>query len=139
MKKSPRPKALWTRVAGSVPITAPAKEPQPRKLRKPIQKRTPKRSKEDRQYTENVLQWWNAKFRDGAKCPVTNFKLAPWNIQCHHIYGRRGKLLNWQPGWLAVSCIGHRWIHDHPDEARKRGWLAPVGQWNNQKLMEENK
>lgn len=26
--------------------------------------------------------------------------------------------------WLAVSAEGHRWIHDHPDEARAHGWLC---------------
>lgn len=51
-------------------------------------------------------------------------------LSTHHVFGRSNELLHWQPGWLATSQFGHRWIHDHPDEARAKGWLAPAGLWN---------
>lgn len=155
MKKSTKPKSLWTRVAGAVPVPAPAKKqvdwkkalnypkinwgkyPNPRPLRKRIPRRTPKRSAQERRYTKTVLEWFHATMRRGATCPVTGDKLTPFNIQCHHIYGRRGPLLNWQPGWLAVSAKGHEWIHKNISEARRCRWYAPAGMWENKKVMEE--
>jgi hypothetical protein len=32
---------------------------------------------------------------------------------------------------MGVSKEGHRWIHSNIEEARKRGWYAPKGLWNN--------
>src|SRR5438034_2593969 len=52
-------------------------------------------------------------------------------IDCHHAYGRVGKLLLWEPGFRSVSFAGHRWIEEHPIEARRRGLLGPKGTWNN--------
>ena len=51
-------------------------------------------------------------------------------IQTHHVFGRLGHLLNWQPGWMAVSQQGHSWIDANREAARLRGWLAPKGLWN---------
>jgi hypothetical protein len=50
--------------------------------------------------------------------------------EVHHVYGRRGRLLRWQPGWKAVSKQGHRWVHEHVAEAVARGWIGPPGTWN---------
>lgn len=44
--------------------------------------------------------------------------------EVHHVDGREGSLLNNEATWLAVSRAGHTWIHEHPNEARKRGWLV---------------
>lgn len=54
--------------------------------------------------------------------------------QIHHIRGRLGPLLLDERYWLAVSWEGHRWIHDNPAIARKRGWIAGQGQWNNNEI-----
>jgi len=64
-------------------------------------------------------------------CPVA---LAVWKrkvpvAEVHHTRGRIGTLLNDERYWLAVSRIGHRWIHEHPQAARERGWLAERGSW----------
>ena len=42
----------------------------------------------------------------------------------HHRLGRIGPLLTNERHWLAVSRESHRWIHDHPAQARARGWLG---------------
>jgi hypothetical protein len=49
----------------------------------------------------------------------------------HHLYGRVGWLLNAVEHWRAVCLTHHRFIHDHPDQAREKGMLAPRGQWLN--------
>lgn len=43
--------------------------------------------------------------------------------QIHHLAGRIGKNFLDQSTWLAVSGPGHDWIHNHPLEARKKGWI----------------
>lgn len=41
----------------------------------------------------------------------------------HHMSGRRGKFLNYIPYWLAVSDLGHKWIHDNPEKAYELRFL----------------
>lgn len=52
------------------------------------------------------------------------------STQVHHTRGRAGALLTDERFWLAVSAVGHDWIHSHPNEARKLGLLCQKGQWN---------
>ncbi len=54
--------------------------------------------------------------------------------QVHHKFGRRGKLLLDERHWLAVSNEGHDKIHKKPEWARARGYLAPLGQWQNTRI-----
>ena len=68
--------------------------------------------------------------------PWTGNRRSDKITETHHKYGRAGKLLNWQGGWLGVSKFGHRAIHAHIAEARKHGWICEKGLWNNQKLAE---
>lgn len=61
----------------------------------------------------------------GKPCPVAREikgEFEPIN-QTHHIKGRAGDLLFDTQFFLAVSQFGQDWIHAHPSEARKRGWL----------------
>lgn len=67
-------------------------------------------------------------FLVGKVCPVTGQPAS----QIHHVFGRLGRLLLWQPGWIGVSAYGHDLIHRHPEIARERGWLAEKGNWNRQ-------
>jgi hypothetical protein len=65
--------------------------------------------------------------RDGRKyghpiCATLN--------EVHHIRGRLGGLLIDKRGWLALSKIGHRWVHSNIEEARRRGWICKKGEWN---------
>ena len=43
--------------------------------------------------------------------------------EIHHKKGRRGKLLNYVPYWLAISRKGHEWVHANPEKAYKLGFL----------------
>lgn len=53
-------------------------------------------------------------------------------LEVHHTRGRRGALLTDTRHWLAVCRKCHTWIHNNPDEARNRGWLAKRGDWGRQ-------
>ena len=55
--------------------------------------------------------------------------------EVHHSRGRSGRLLCDVRFWLPVSFSGHRWIHDHPAEARRHGWIGEVGTWNSQPVQ----
>jgi hypothetical protein len=46
----------------------------------------------------------------------------------HHVRGR-SFLLNEQQWWKAVCRSHHHQIHDHPEQARAVGFLAPKGKW----------
>ena len=92
-----------------------------------------------------------AAVKAGAICPVVEAikelregSRYGWPIcdrinEVHHKFGRMGDLLRWQPGWLLVSKAGHRWIHSNIAEARRRGWIAPHGKWNDQNVTKETK
>ena len=51
-------------------------------------------------------------------------------VHRHHVVGRSGPQKDDPKNWRAVCFQCHRWIHDHPAEARKRGLLAEKGKWN---------
>jgi hypothetical protein len=68
-------------------------------------------------------------FAEGGSAQVT---------EVHHRFGRVGRLLLWIPGWLAVSSGGHAVIHQWPAFARKMGWLAPEGAWNDYARAQKN-
>jgi hypothetical protein len=48
---------------------------------------------------------------------------APRSTEVHHTAGRIGKNYLNQSTWMAVCRENHRWIHDHPSEARAKGYL----------------
>ena len=58
-------------------------------------------------------------------CPVAKliFNEVLLCTEVHHKAGRKGKLLNYVPYWLAVSRKGHNWIHDNPKEAYQLEFL----------------
>jgi hypothetical protein len=94
--------------------------------------RTPKRAKEERIYRIQVKAWLIGKWCKG--CEVLFEKITP-ATQCHHKFGRVGKLLLWQAGWVPVCADCHEWIGSNPMDARCLGLLCEVGQWNNQSLV----
>ena len=56
---------------------------------------------------------------ENQTCPVTRVP----STEIHHTNGRENDRLNDTDFWIAVSRDGHNWIHAHPIEARKKGWL----------------
>jgi hypothetical protein len=88
--------------------------------------------------------------KNGMRCPVVaavpelrdGFKyghpVSDKINEVHHRYGRAGRLLLWELGWLLVSKQGHRWVHQNPDRARELGFLCPVGCWNDFKRAMEH-
>ena len=90
------------------------KKSAPKLKRSPIRKVSEKRQKQNKEYLNKRKE-----FLIGKVCPVTNKPAT----EIHHMNGRNGKRLNDESEWLAVTRSGHRWIHEHPKEAREKGWL----------------
>ena len=84
------------------------------------------RAIEKRTYRVRVKAWLK-----GKKCVMCGTRVA---TECHHSHGRRGKLLLYEPFWLAVCQMCHAWVHENPDGARERGMICRPGQWNDQRL-----
>ncbi len=125
-RKTPRPKALWTRIW---PDTV---------------ERTSKQhtAVERTAYRKEARAFVKAAIARGETCPVVaaipelrdgtryGHPISGRLNEVHHTHGRTGKLLRHQQWWMAVSKAGHRWIHAHIAEARKHGWICQPGQWN---------
>ena len=111
------------------------------------QPKAKKRAGGRRQYVNQEYKLQAAAFvawyrKTGIECPVVstieelrNGMAYGWPISSkitvtHHVRGRAGSLLTDQRYWLACSRFGHRWIHSHIAEARKRGWICEKGLWN---------
>ena len=90
--------------------------------RTPLRRVSKKRAKEMRTYSAMRKTFL-------AAHPVCVVAEALWGSKrrttdIHHRAGRyNGNYLN-EATWLAVSREAHQWIHDHPKEARERGWLV---------------
>lgn len=121
-----KPKALWTTIPGW----------------EPKEKTTKATKQASRQYAARAKEFIHECVRRGETCPVVNaidelrqgskygHPISSRLNEVHHKRGRRGDLLCDERFWMPVSKQGHRWIHEHPAEARRRGWLCEVGQWN---------
>lgn len=96
--------------------------------RKPIAQKAIKRRSTKRASEETIYLKLNRIFlakQENSICPVM-LHLHGMRVrtdQVHHKAGRIGKLLLYTSYWLAVSEDGHTWIHDHPEEAYKIGFL----------------
>ena len=86
---------------------------------KPIAPRSPKRAKQERQYSKECRQFKE----DNPHC---NAGIAGHctgtTSEVHHIAGRIGDLLLYQPLWLPVCHACHVWIEGHPIEAKELGY-----------------
>lgn len=112
----------------------------PKKIQKPIKSNSDKRKAESYLYTKKRNIFMSKP--ENKYCPVCKAAYEGkidinqidnnWLIkankglilttECHHIAGKKGKLLTYVPLFLAVSTIGHRWIHANPKESYKLGF-----------------
>jgi hypothetical protein len=93
---------------------------------------SPKRAKLNREYEKAKRIWWAARLEiDYGSCQVTEWDEHRELRRCyraampqpHHIYGR-GKYLCDSSTFMAVCPTHHQWIHQHPKEARARGYIV---------------
>lgn len=103
-----------------------------KRSQKKIRKRSVKGARTDRVYSQR--RKWFLSMPENQKCPVALAGLLPGQrghiyphhlqtSQIHHMRGRVGMNFLDESSWIAVSALGHQWIHANVAEARKRGWI----------------
>ena len=93
------------------------KKPKEVKQRKPIKPMSKKLAKERKTYRD-LREEFLAR-PENRFCAV--YPSIP-SCQVHHKAGRIGSRLNDTSLWLAVSDVGHRFIEEHPEIAKEKGW-----------------
>lgn len=84
--------------------------------RTPIRRVSKQRAKDMKTYSQLRKQFLAAH----PFCAVYPSKRS---TDVHHMAKRGINYLKTET-WLAVSRDGHRFIHEHPDRARTKGWLV---------------
>lgn len=84
--------------------------------RTPIRRVSKKRAKQNAEYMKLRKKY----LEDHTVCQVCNEREA---TQIHHKAGRRHSLLCEVEFFLAICFECHAYIHNHPEAARKEGWL----------------
>jgi len=95
------------------------KEYKPTKSVKPIPSRSPKRQKQETQYNREAKQFKEDNPHCKAGIPG---QCTGRTTEVHHIAGRIGLMLLYQPYWLATCHECHVWIEAHPIEAKELGY-----------------
>jgi hypothetical protein len=98
-------------------------KPKENKIQAPIRQHSEKRKSESHLYSKKRKTFLLKP--ENKYCPVAShiFNQVQLCAEVHHKAGRKGKLLNYVPLWLAVCRDGHNWIHDNPKEAYQLGFL----------------
>ena len=95
------------------------KEDKPTKPRKSIAPRSPKRQKQESKYNREARPFKEDNPHCKAGIPG---KCTGMTTDVHHMAGRVGEMLLYQPYWLPVCRACHDWIEAHPIEAKELGY-----------------
>jgi len=94
-------------------------KPKPARQTKPIAQRSPKRSKQEREYLQKRKSFLLSSQLCQAKLPNICTTHA---TDVHHMQGRIGDLLTDETKFLAVCRQCHTWIEEHPAQAKELGF-----------------
>lgn len=145
MKKTTKPKALWTTLragkaqlakAAKVKATklaqkAVARRIAPMKRIAPMSERMKSRNAEYRKVRDAFLKEYPF---CGACGFIQNLNRrgAHYATEVHHLNGRAGKLITDTDKFLSVCRPAHIWIDANREKARELGLLCKRGEWNRQ-------
>lgn len=88
--------------------------------KKPLRSRSPKRSKQEAQYSKQSKPFKEAH----PVCTVSLPNICTYHTtDVHHKDGRVEDKLTDEKDWIATCRACHMWIHEHPQEARDLGYL----------------
>jgi|SRR5687768_3764114 len=106
-------KALWTK------INPPPKKKVVKRIRKVSKKRT------------EQLKAYASLRKDYLKNhPICQRCHVFESVDIHHCKGKTNLLLLDVRHWKALCRQDHKWVHDHPDAARREGLICEKGKWN---------
>lgn len=128
-------KPLWPSKPRSATLSRKSAQDGAQAIRKPrvgLKRVSSKRAKENRIYTERRKAFLIANPLCEActydrihRCMINRSDMTGSRAdQIHHKDGREGDLLLDESKWMAICGLHHDFIHQHPNEARKRGWLV---------------
>ena len=121
------PKRRWSDYSCSYGAKWPKQPKMPLKPRKPLRRVSLKQAKRLREYNHRVREW-----KIGKVCQVC-FEIDKKWVQCddcHHQRGRVASLLMDERYWVPLCRFHHSYVENHPDWARKHGFLCEKGMWN---------
>lgn len=98
-----------------------ARKPKGPAPRRPLPKVKAKRLGENAYYLKRRAAFLS-RFHACA-CSMALFGCHQNATEIHHTAGRIGKNFLDESTWLPMSRDAHTWIHQHPSEARAKGWL----------------
>ena len=95
------------------------KKHKPTRSKKPLAPRSAKRAKQETKYNREakVFKEENPNCKAGIPGKCTGM-----TTEVHHIAGRIGLMLLYQPYWLPTCHECHVWIEAHPIEAKELGY-----------------
>lgn len=107
-------------------------KPPQKKRQKGIRRVSSAKHARDLEYNK-ARKWFMAR-PENSTCPIAASGLIANEIgikmphfrateQVHHMRGKIGSNYLDESTWLAISAVGHAWVHQNPAEARKRGWM----------------
>lgn len=112
-----RKKSLWYECFPTQRLTKP-------KLRKPLSKMSPRRKKDNVEYRK-VKKVWKVTLIESGLWFCRRCGGVP-SDHPHHWAGRRSNLCKVE--YFRASCDAcNIFAKNHPAEARREGWIAPVG------------
>lgn len=85
------------------------------KFAKPLNKKSDKRTQQEEKY-KIIRQVYLLNHPLCARC-------GDPSTEVHHTNGRNDDRLNDKEFFMSSCRSCHEWIHDHPKQARKEGWL----------------
>lgn len=113
-----KPKSATGRPSGAQDANQPVKRP-----RATLKRESPKRAKENRQYTEQRKAFLVAH----PFCQIRTTHCTHHATDIHHRAGRLGAMLLDESQWLSTCRNCHQWTHQHSNAARELGFIAPRG------------
>lgn len=130
-------KALWTQLPGAKAERDPNRKPSFGSRMRARQPKEYLRAKRQffRQHADRHGGYLSSSGTSlNSVCDVCH-KRHPLSV--HHVRGRVGGLRDDTKFFLAVCFKCHRWIHDNPEAARRRGWIAKAGDWGRQETTNQ--
>jgi hypothetical protein len=111
-------------------------------MTKPFQRGKRPHKKKKTQWLKNISAQRRMLLREYRKRRMAFLKNNPACRECgrskglsiHHSRGRAGSLMLDEKFWIVLCWAHHRQVHDNPDWARSKGYLAQRGQWNNPRI-----
>lgn len=91
----------------------------------PLKRRTPLRSRPEPSHLRDAKQ--AVRDRSGGRCEVAGPVCTGSGEHFHHVLRRSQGGKHSAANLLHACAADHRWIHEHPEDSYRMGWLKRSG------------